>query len=780
MASAEPPARGRIAEIALNLPLRRSFDYLIPDALLGRVPIGGRVRVPFGARRNVLGYCVGVKEKSEVPADKLRAILDSLDEEPIFTPRMLELGQWMAHYYHCALGEALNAAIPAAVHAARKSRRVQVARLLASPAEALKLADRIFDTSPAQGKLLRTLAQMGGHAPAAELVRTAGVSRTSLKALEKKGGALSVEGEVVEDEADPLTHVEAELQDPWPLTPEQQHAYQVITNRMTRGRFDVVLLHGITSSGKTEVYLQTIAECARMGRQAIVLVPEISLTPQTVRHFRSRFRRLAVLHSRLTDRERKRQWHAIRAGQADVVIGARSAIFAPVPSLGLLVVDEEHENSFKQDNVPRYHARDVGIMRAKADDALVVLGTATPSLESYHNALTGRYTLVKLPRRIGGHPLPPVEIVDMREEWRTRATTPAPATTTTTAAPETEAKLFRRAVQGSRVISRKLEECMRESLGKGEQVILFINRRGFSPHIYCPRCGYVHKCERCEITMNWHRRLGVVACHYCGHEERPPARCPECGGDSIRYVGIGTERVEETVRALLPGCRTVRMDSDTMKTRTAHEQVLEEFRARRADVLVGTQMIAKGLDFPNVTTVGVVNADVTLHLPDFRSRERSFQLLAQVAGRTGRGEAGGQVVIQTFMPDDPSVRAAAGHDYERFAEQELQMRRRAGYPPYARMARIVCSGPHLEPVERYMLTLGEELERLCRERDDGSAVLGPAPAPMPLIKRRHRYHILLKCPTAAAIHELLDAVRELLGGPSGASVVVDVDPYSML
>ena len=755
MDSVEDKARFPIAEVALNVPLRRSFDYLIPEELRGRVPVGGRVRVPFGPRKSMLGYCVALKEESDVPPDRLRAINKSLDEEPVFTERMLQLARWMADYYRCSHGEALNAAIPAAVHAGRKGRRLQTAHLLVSQTEAETLAERIFDKSPAQSKLMRTLAVMGGTAPVRDLKRSAGVSRATVKALEKRG-FLALGQEVVESEDAPLDALpnDAPLQEPYVLTDEQQRAYDVITSLMKRGRFDVVLLHGVTSSGKTEVYLQTIAETVKAGKQAIVLVPEISLTPQTVRHFRGRFRRLAVLHSRLKETERRRYWHLIRAGEADVVIGTRSAIFAPVPSLGLLVVDEEHENSFKQEEVPRYHARDVGIMRAKLDDALVVLGTATPSLESHHNALEGKYTRVTLSRRIGGWPLPPVEIVDMREEWARRGR--------------------------PRAISHRLEACMRQSLDSGRQVILFINRRGFAPFIRCPRCGFVFRCPRCEITLNYHTTTNTMQCHYCGLEQRLPERCPECALEQIQFGGTGTERVEEAVRRLLPEANTVRMDSDAMKTRTAHEQALDAFREGRAHVLVGTQMVAKGLDFPNVTTVGVVNADVTLHLPDFRSRERTFQLLAQVAGRTGRGEAGGRVIIQTFMPDDPSIIAAASHDYEQFAGGELPARRRLGYPPYGRMVRIVCTGLKLEPVERYMLELAAELRRLCQELDDGSSVLGPAPAPISRIKRRHRHHIMLKCPGVASVQRILDGVQPILGGPRRARVIVDVDPLSML
>ena len=745
----------RIAEVALNVPLRKCFDYLIPDELRGHVCVGGRVRVPFGPRKFELGYCVGLKEATDVPPDRLRAVIKSLDDEPVFTEKMLRLAEWMAQYYRCSYGEALHAAIPAAVHTGRRRRRLVVARLLVSTDEAVRTADVLFEKSTVQSKALRALASMGGRATFLELRRAAGAGRSTVAALAKKG-LLALEKEEVESE-DPLLAAGKgvrELQQPYVLTPEQQHAYNIITDRMERGRFDVVLLHGVTSSGKTEVYLQTIADCVRRGKQAIVLVPEISLTPQTVRHFSSRFRRFAVLHSRLTEAERRRYWHLIRAGEADVVIGARSAIFAPLPALGLLVIDEEHENSFKQENVPRYHARDVGIMRAKLDDAPVVLGTATPSLESYHNSVMGKYTGVRLRSRIGGVPLPPVEIVDMRHEWGGHPR--------------------------SRVISRRLEECVRQSLGLGQQVILFINRRGFSPFIKCPRCGFVLKCSRCEITLNYHASINAVTCHYCGLQERPPDRCPECALDSIRFSGTGTERVESVVRQLFPEARCARMDSDTMKTRTAHEETLDAFRDGRAHILVGTQMIAKGLDFPNVTTVGVVNADVSLHLPDFRSRERTFQLLAQVAGRTGRGPAGGRVIIQTFMPNDPSIRAAASHDYEQFAEGELPSRQRLGYPPFGRMARIISQGKDRASVERFMSVLTERMRQVCREIADGSQVLGPSAAPVALIKRAHRCHAMLKCPDAASIHHVLEDVQGILDGPRGARVIVDVDPMSML
>ena len=752
MAEPEDQSDDPIAEVALNVPLDRTFDYLLPDELRGRVPVGGRVRVPFGPRKSELGYCVGLKQEPGVDWDALKPVKKSLDVEPVFTPRMLRLTAWIARYYHCAWGEALHAALPGAVRRKRKRRKLQFACLTFPAEQAEQKADEIFDSSPAQAKILRALGRMGGDGGVAEVTRSTSTSRSSVKALKRKE-LLTIDRRVVEGE-DPLTEMDVEPTEPPEFTDEQKRAYDSITGRLKRGHFGVILLHGVTSSGKTEVYLQSIAKAVEQGKQAIVLVPEISLTPQMVRRFLERFERLAVLHSQLTESDRRRYWHQIQSGEADVVVGARSAIFAPVPNLGLLVIDEEHENSFKQDSTPRYHARDVGIMRAKMDDALVVLGSATPSLESYHNSETGKYKLVRLTRRIGERPMPPVEVVDMRDEWRGH--------------------------KQPRVISHRLESCMRDALTEGEQIILFMNRRGYSPFIRCPRCGFVLQCPRCDITLKFHRKINVVKCHFCNYEQRPPKDCPECGLEGIRYGGAGTEKIEEAVERLFPDAAYKRMDSDTMQARGSHEKALDAFKEGDAQILIGTQMIAKGLDFPTVTTVGVINADVALHMPDFRSRERTFQLLAQVAGRAGRGERGGRVIVQTFLPSDPSIKAAAEHDYERFARMEMPLRRSMGYPPFGRMARIICRGRKEEQIREYMHELATALRDFTEDLDDGAHVLGPSPAPVSRIKRRYRYHLMLKCPNSSSVHDLLDKASGLLKGPSGAKVLVDVDPISML
>ena len=534
---------------------------------------------------------------------------------------------------------------------------------------------------------------------------------------------------------------------PWT---DQKAALDRILPLVDGGAFQVILLHGVTGSGKTEVYLQAIRRAVDNRRQAIVLVPEISLTPQTVRRFRSRFQRVAVLHSNLTSSERRSQWRRIRDGKADVVVGARSAVFAPLPSLGLIVVDEEHENSFKQDSTPRYHARDVGIWRARQENALVILGSATPSLETVHNARTGKYLRLNLPKRVQGLSLPRVDIVNMREALA-------------------EAK-------HSVILSRRLRVAAQSALEKGEQVILFLNRRGFATSLQCRHCGFVLKCYQCDVALTYHSTVDVARCHYCLHEVASPQDCPRCGQPGFKQRGLGTQRVEEHIRKVFPDYVMARMDSDSMRGRGRHGQVLDKFRSGETQILLGTQMIAKGLDFPRVTVVGVLNADGSLNLPDFRAAERTFQLLAQVAGRAGRSHRGGRVFVQTFSPEHECIRAAAAQDLDRFAEAELRLREEFQYPPFTRLARIICEAKNPQHAERQAGAIADAIG--ASEAAARITVLGPAPATIGLLRGKHRWHLCLKAPNSSTLHQALAAVDRT--GGKGVQVIVDVDPMSML
>jgi primosomal protein N' (replication factor Y) len=525
-----------------------------------------------------------------------------------------------------------------------------------------------------------------------------------------------------------------------------------IKEALRERRFSVVLLHGVTGSGKTEVYLQAIDEALKLGRGAIVLVPEISLTPQTVEGFKSRFaENVAVLHSRLSAGERLDEWEKLREGKARVVVGARSAVFAPIRDLGLIVVDEEHEHTYKQEETPRYHARDLTVMRGTLENATVILGSATPSLESSWNAAIGKYRVFHLPRRIQNRPLPGVAIVDMREEIK-----------------RTGKMSF---------FSRRLLGAMEERLAKGEQVILFLNRRGFSPIMICRRCGFVQKCPHCSVSLTTHHEGGAMVCHLCGYVAVPPDRCPSCRSPHLRFPGLGTQKLELMVSKLFPEYRVGRMDTDSMTGKDAHAEALGAFRRGELRILLGTQMIAKGLHFPNVTLVGVMCADTALHLPDFRAAERTFQLLTQVAGRAGRGEVHGEVIVQTYAPNHPAIIAAGQQDYEAFYRQEIRFRQELGYPPVKRFVVVTLRGRNGEAVR----WIGTRLAALLK----GSAppeieVLGPAPAPIARARGQYRWQLILK---GESVLRMNAALRDALGGfraIKGIQIVVDADPVSML
>jgi len=726
------------AEVVLPLPIDHPFTYGVPRELQEALRPGHRVRVPFRARTHS-GFVVGFPRRP--PAFKIRDIEAILDPEPMLDEKLLDLGRWVADTYLCSWGQALEAMIPAGVKRPTAGRTIPAARPAAAPPANPPKTE-------AQRRIFEALKGAAEPVPVAALLDRARAGRGPLTALVKGGYA-----EIIQliPEADTLDRgADAGAQD-LTLTAEQSEALRVVSAAVAappRG----VLLHGVTGSGKTEVYLRAITEVVRAGRQAIMLVPEIALTPQTVARFRARFPRLAVLHSVLSETDRARAWRAIRAGEVDVVVGARSAIFAPVRSLGLVVLDEEHEQAYKQEGDPRYHARDVALRRAEREGAAVILGSATPALETIHAARTGRLRLARLPRRIEERPMPPVQIIDMAEERRDTKHYP--------------------------LLSRSLEKAVKEAVARKEQVLLFLNRRGYTTVIRCRRCDWVFRCKRCDITVTYHKTEKLAECHTCGATQPLPDLCPECKTGTLWHFGVGTEKIEEEIRKRRPELTVARMDSDRMRTRKDYREALGGLWSGETDVIVGTQMIAKGLDVPNVTVIGVVNADTAFYLPDFRASERTFHLLTQVAGRAGRGPRGGRVIVQTFNPKHYSIACAAAYDEEGFVAKELESRRELGYPPYSRLVRILFQGSRESAVRAAAASwdrkLAEALPPMLVSK------LGPAPAPFFRVKNRYRIHILLKAqdlePVRQAIRSILDKYR-----PSRSlQVVVDVDPISMV
>ncbi|MFO7897688.1 MAG: primosomal protein N' [Planctomycetota bacterium] len=736
------------ADIALNLAVDQTFTYRVPGGLRDEVVPGRRVRVPFRGRP-VVGYCVELAETTEL--DRVLEIESVLDEGPLISPEMLDLTRWIADYYCCAWGQALEAALPSGVRRDIRHRTQTVVRPAVPKAGVPDRVEELEARAPKQARALDVLASLEHRTTLRELAGLADCSTSTVRALGQKG-LVELSREEVDD--DPLLSAEPTAAEAVPptLEPAQDAALKRILSLRRRKRSGVVLMHGVTGSGKTEVYLQAIAEVVGDGGGAIVLVPEISLTPQTVRRFRARFDRVAVLHSHLTEAQRHEQWRAIRSGDVPVVVGARSAVFAPMPDLGLIVVDEEDGTSFKQDQVPRYHARDVAVVRGRTAGAVVVLGSATPALESYRNAARGKYELARLPGRVLGRPMPDVELVDMRAE----SSRPG----------------------GSRFLSHRLLTLIDDRLSRDEQAIVFLNRRGFSTYVFCTRCGWSLTCAHCDISMTYHRGADRAVCHHCGLRTRVPAHCPECQSDTVKSIGLGTEKVEAELVERFPDVPCARMDSDSVRGRGAHRRVLDAFRAGRVRILVGTQMVAKGLDFPNVTLVGVVNADTALHLPDFRAGERTHQLVSQVAGRTGRGPKGGLVVIQTWEPDHYTMRTAAAHDYAAFAEIELEHRRQLGFPPFSRAARIVLDGRRLGDVKQAAHDVARATTAQ-RERT-GGVVHGPMPCPIERIKDRYRWHILVLGGKSSAVRAMIAAARPAFPAGRRVRVAVDVDPVSML
>lgn len=738
-----PPIATTFAEVVFDRPLDQVYTYGIPEELKSATKTGVRVEAPFGRGDKLdVGYVVNTHNVT--PPREVKTIVRVLDAQPLITPSLLKLTRWVADYYMCGWGQALQAVLPAGVRESAGFRTLTFVEVV--PSE--QLPSPLPELTPKQESVLANARRQEGPVEQSHLMRIAKCSTGIITTLVAKGYLRRVRRKVERESSSECSLLSAEeKQTQIILNQDQQAAWDQIETAIEQTGFRPFLLHGVTGSGKTELYLRAIEEVIRQGKQAIVLVPEISLTPQTIARFKGRCGDVAVLHSHLTDVDRGVQWRKVATGHVPVVVGARSAVFAPCPNLGLIVVDEEHENTFKQESTPRYHGRDVAIMRARLENVPVLLGSATPSLESWHNAHNGHYTLLSLPHRVLDRPLPPVYIIDLRRE------------------------------RSSGAISPPLERAMQNTLAAGGQVMLLLNRRGFNTTVHCPNCGYVVPCEYCDITLTYHRQRQALVCHYCGFEKAPVRVCPMCQQDAVKYFGLGTEKLQEEIAEKFPRYETRRMDSDTMAKPGSHVKVLDAFREGKIHILLGTQMIAKGLDFPNVTLVGVVNADVALHLPDFRAGERTFQLLAQVAGRAGRGPKGGKVLIQTYSPDHPGIASAATHDYLGFVEQEMAQRRVHDYPPYQRLARLIIRSEKQDQAAEF----AERLAGAFRHAQVPEVrVLGPAECPVARLNGYYRFHFQLQSPGSVALHQLLKSVIGTVRPPSGVEFQVDVDAYAMM
>ena len=737
-----------IARVSLEIALRKEFDYSIPAELTGQIDVGSRVQVPFGPRK-ILGVVTAIAEESGHA--NLKPILKVIGAQTLVTPKVLKLARWIGEYYCCAPETALKSVLPEAVRKEDAGWRERLyVRVLPFTGEFPKLTKRQQE--------VWNLVEERRELPLAELLELTKASVAAVRKLEDCK-LVSISSEV--SERDPYARETILPTQNIVLNPAQAQALGEIMKAMdTANSSRTFLLHGVTGSGKTEIYLQALAHALEQDKGAIVLVPEISLTPQTVERFKARFSSgkwqtlVAVLHSHLSAGERHDEWHKIRQGRARIVIGARSAIFAPVEPLGLIIVDEEHEHTYKQEEAPRYHARDVAIMRGQMENAVVVLGSATPSMESFYNCKRGKFTLLDLPERVDDQKMPRVRVVDMRQA------------------------MFKE--KGPPLFSPQLKEAITQRLERGEQTILFLNRRGYSTSLLCPKCGYVANCPNCSVSLTYHRIEQKLSCHICGHNEKVPLVCPEpkCKNPAIRFAGTGTQKVEEVLAKLFPKARVKRMDADTMKRKDDYRHVLGDFRAGKIDILVGTQMIAKGLHFPNVTLVGIIYADSALHQPDFRAGERTFQLLTQVAGRAGRGDVEGEVFVQAFTPFHPAIQYARRHDFVGFYDQEIEFREQLKYPPVSRVALLTLKGRNEEKVKFSADHLKRELEKKLKELKD-LIIAGPAPAPLLRAENFYRYQIMLRTRTMSALSRELAKMIQSLALPEDVSLAVDIDPVNL-
>jgi primosomal protein N' (replication factor Y) len=811
----------RFAQVVLPIPVDQEFTYSVPPLYQDVIEIGMRVVVPFGRRRST-GYVVDLVDETD--RDDIKPLYGLPDSSPVFSDEMLSLCRWMADYYCCSAGEALQCTLPSGISigsekvytikmdamtggrftpvqkqiihclytAGSQSEKELAASVtdskLASSLNSLVKRD-VLDVelrevsekikpktepwailnpetvlngeeqaglqrrAPKQARVYLDLLRNEREQPHRNLYEKHGVSSSIIQSLVEKGLVLKENRELYRS---PLPEIsEADTTKPQ-LNSEQKTAFEAITKSVSGKKYATFLLQGITGSGKTEVYLQSIEHTLAEGRTAIILVPEISLTPQTVGRFKTRFgEEIAVLHSGLSAGERFDEWRRVLKGEVRIVVGARSAIFAPLKNIGMIVVDEEHDTSYKQTDTPRYHARDVAIMRAHQNNAVCVLGSATPSVESYHNSESKKSVRLELATRATESTLPTVQLVDMRRETKEQS--------------------------GEVILSQELEAAISERIQAREQVILLLNRRGHAPFVLCPQCGWSADCENCNVSLTFHSRGNHLTCHYCNAQRTAPPACDECGHDPLIYLGAGTQKIEDYLQRSFPGARVARMDRDTTSQKGSHAKILDRFSRKEIDILVGTQMIAKGHDYPGVTLVGVINADTGLTLPDFRAAEIGFQLLTQVAGRAGRGDQPGIVLIQTYRPNHYAVQASSHHDYGAFYEQEIEFRRSAGYPPFRRMVNFCIESPELLDAEKGMAWL----HRMVREQREALGLqsielLGPAPAAIYRLNKKYRWNLGALCSSGKRLNVLSRAVRAAFDAPSkNTTLKIDLDPYGL-
>ncbi|MBF2393336.1 primosomal protein N' [Listeria marthii] len=794
-----------IAKVIVDVPamqVDRPFDYFIPEDLEELIRPGMRVSVPFGNRK-IQGFVIALGETEENP--KLKGIDGVMDLAPVLNEELMELGDWLAEDTLSFRVSAYQAMLPAALRAKYEkyflrldeeneeleqlfegyetldwkvaeargllkqigkwvreggvevvyqvknkitNKKVRVVSCLKAPHQLAEIIEDMPKNAKAQSRVLAFFqAFEGTEITAVDLKKQAETTDTTIKKLADLG-LLTIQEKIIS--RDPYENHQFEKSESLELLPDQQTACEKINAAKEQETF---LIHGVTGSGKTEIYLQTIEAKLKEGKEAIVLVPEISLTPQMVERFKSRFgSEVAVLHSALSSGEKYDEWRKIERKEARVVVGARSAVFAPFENLGIIIIDEEHEASYKQEDNPRYHARDVAIWRATKYQCPVVLGSATPSLESFARAKKGVYTLIELPSRVNDRAMPEVNVVDMREELRKENRTE---------------------------FSTELLEKIKDRIAKKEQTVLMLNRRGYSSFVMCRDCGYVVECPNCDISLTYHQSSNQMKCHYCGHEERVPQKCPSCEGEHIRYFGTGTQKVEESLTKLIPEARVIRMDVDTTRTKGAHEKLLNSFRNHEADILLGTQMIAKGLDFPDITLVGVLNADTMLHLPDFRASERTFQLLTQVSGRAGRHERTGEVVVQSYNPEHYSIEFAKKHDFIGFYNHEMQLRKMGSYPPFYYLTMINVSD---ENEMKAIRTIQEMAQFLRGKLGPDAVILGPVPSTITRIKNKYRYQCIIKYKIEPNLKKELKTLitHYQKDQQKGLTITIDVQPYVLM